>query len=250
MEERDSRFHRRKTIEHLQDTGQNLQVSTRLPEVKQFQMNRRKDHCKPQVNLPDGRFHGWSSYMKTRSVLFGFAVVSVLLAFAVAPVAAVKPVLENAPYLVAKNMAAGWVESEDLGIGHFMYPNRGADLQLDAENLTPGPTEYAMISYREPAEGGFLTAIHNVLKIGSSDENGTLKMKIGTGAFLKHLICNTYAEDAPGDYQDITGAKVWIVPTSDLVMNEEAGTAMFTAWTPAAYLFESDLITQTCQAEI
>ena len=188
--------------------------------------------------------------VKTKSGLFGFAVVSVLLAFAVAPVAAVKPVLENAPYLVAKNMAAGWVESEDLGIGHFTYPNRGADLRFDAENLPDGPVEYAMISYREPAEGGFLTTSHNVLKIGTSDENGILKMKIGTGAFLNHLICNTYAADAPGDYQGITGAKVWIVPTSDLIMDEADGTAMFTAWTPAAYLFESDLITQTCQTEI
>ena len=184
--------------------------------------------------------------MKTKSFLFGIAVLSVLLALAVTPAAAVKPLLENPPYLVAKNMAAGWVESEELGIGEFSYPNRGADLRFTAENLPFGPVEYAMISYREPAEGEFLTTLHNVLKIGKSDENGTLNMKIGTGAFLNHLICNTYGADAEGDYQDITGAKVWIVPTSDLIVNTEDGTALFTAWTPAAYLFESDLITRTC----
>jgi hypothetical protein len=200
--------------------------------------------------------------MKTRSFLTGLAVLAVLLAFSVAPVAAVKPVedfkkpvhdfkkpvldFNKVPYLVAKNMAAGWVEAPDLGIGHFSYPNHGADLQFNAINLTKEPAEYAMISYREPAtENDFLTTLHNVLKTGMSDKNGTLKMKIGTGSFLNHLICNTYAGDAPGDYQGTTGAKVWLVPTSDLKMNRN-GTAVFTAWNPDHYLFESDLITQGC----
>jgi hypothetical protein len=190
------------------------------------------------------KISGTEMNMKTKSFLFGFAVVSVLLAFAVAPVAAVKPMLGNAPYLVAKD-PAGWVELPAEGQGGFTYLNRGADLRFDAEYLDP-LTEYAMISYREPAEGEFLTTSHNVLRIKTSDENGDLKMKIGTGSFLNHLICNTYAADAAGDYQAIIGAKVWIVPTADLVIDE--GTAMFNTWTPAAYLFESDLITQTCPA--
>ena len=112
--------------------------------------------------------------MKTKTFLIGLAVLCVLLAFSVAPVAAVKsggdfkkpvqdskkPLLNfnNVPYLVAKNMAAGWVESPDLGIGRFSYPNRGADLQFNAVNLTKVPTEYALISYREPAtDSAFLT---------------------------------------------------------------------------------------------
>jgi hypothetical protein len=189
---------------------------------------------------------GTVSAMKKKSFLFGLAVVTVLLAFAVAPVAAVKPILENAPYLVAKD-PAGWVELPAEGLGGFTYLNRGADLRFDAEYLDP-LTEYAMISYREPAEGEFLTTSHNVLRIRTSDENGEIWMKIGTGSFLNHLICNTYAADAAGDYQSIVGAKVWLVPTADLVIDDEEGTAMFTAWTPAAYLFESDLITQTCPA--
>lgn len=186
--------------------------------------------------------------MKTKTFLFGFAIVSVLLAFSVAPVAAVKPVLDlqKAPYLVAKNMAAGWVESVDLGIGHFTYPNRGADLQFTATNLSKVPAEYALISYREPAtDHDFSTTVHTVLKIKMSDGNGNITLKTGTGSFLNHLICNTYASDAPGDYQDITGAKVWLVPTSDLTLNGD-GTAAFTAWNPDSYLFESDLITQGC----
>lgn len=186
--------------------------------------------------------------MKTKAFLFGLGILSVLLAFSVAPVAAAKPVLDlqKAPYLVAKNMAAGWVESEDLGIGHFTYPNRGADLQFTATNLTDVPTEYALISYREPAtDNDFLTTIHTVLKIKMSDKNGNITLKTGTGSFLNHLICNTYASDAPGDYQDVTGAKVWLVPTSDLALDAD-GTAVFTAWNPDTYLFESDLITQTC----
>jgi hypothetical protein len=200
--------------------------------------------------------------MKTKSFLIGLAVLSVLLAFSVAPVAAVKsvgdfkkpvedsrkPLLDfnKVPYLVAKNMAAGWVESPDLGIGRFSYPNHGADLQFNAVNLSKVPAEYALISYREPAtETDFSTTLHNVLKVGKSDKNGTLKMKIGTGSFLNHLICNSYAVDAPGDYQNITGAKVWLVPTSDLTINRN-GTAVFTAWNPDSYLFESDLITQGC----
>jgi len=200
--------------------------------------------------------------MKTKTFLIGLAVLCVLLAFSVAPVAAVKsggdfkkpvqdskkPLLNfnNVPYLVAKNMAAGWVESPDLGIGRFSYPNRGADLQFNAVNLTKVPTEYALISYREPAtDSAFLTTLHNVLKTGKSTSSGTLRMKIGTGSVLNHLICNTYAVDAPGDYQNVTGAKVWLVPASDLAMNGN-GTAVFTAWNPDSYLFESDLITQEC----
>jgi hypothetical protein len=34
------------------------------------------------------------------------------------------------------------------------------------------------------------------------------------------------------------------VPTSDLNINEETGTARFTVWTPAASLFKTDFITQ------
>ncbi len=183
-----------------------------------------------------------------KNYLFGISALIVLLLCAVPPVAAGKPVLnpDNTPYLVAKNMAAGWVENEDLGIGRFSYPNRGADLAFDAQNLTAGPVDYAMISYREPVDGAFLSTVHNLLKLGTSRENGTLHMKIGTGAFLNHLICNTYGADAPGDYRNVTGAKVWLVPVSDLSIDEENGTAVFTAWNPSGYLFESDLITQTC----
>jgi len=187
--------------------------------------------------------------MKPKAFLFGFAVISLLLAISAVPAAAAKPVLDplTAPYLVAKNMAAGWVEVPDLGIGHFTYTNRGADLRFSATNLSATPAEYALISYREPAtESDFPTTAHNVLKKGKSDRNGHITMKIGTGSFLNHLICNTYAADAPGDYQDSTGAKVWLVPVSDLALKRN-GTATFTAWNPDSYLFESDLITQTCQ---
>ncbi len=126
-------------------------------------------------------------------------------------------------------------ESEDLGIGRFSYPNHGADLQSDAENLTAGSVPYAMISYREPADGEFLTTVHNVLKTGNR--------LVPLPPHLQFL-----CRDAAGDYQGVNGAKVWLVPVSDLNVDAENSTAVFTAWTPSSYLFESDLITQTCPA--
>lgn len=189
--------------------------------------------------------------MKTKSYLFGFAVLFILFAFSVAPVAAGKPIFNvgqtalNAKIVVDEE----WI---DLGSRYSFYyaptDNKGVDLMITP--FLDASTEYALISYREPADASseaFLASVHNVLKIKMSDEEGNLNMKIGTGSFLNHLICNTYAEDAPGDYQDITGAKVWLVPTSDLNINYEYGTAQFIAWNPDEYLFETDLITQTCE---
>ena len=54
------------------------------------------------------------------------------------------------------------------------------------------------------------------------------------------LIKNDYVANAPGDYQDVKGAKIWLVPASDLTIVDT--TATLKAWNPATYLFETSLI--------
>lgn len=174
--------------------------------------------------------------MKSKTVLFGFAVMFVLLAFTVVPVAAAaaKPAPVNIPYLVAKD--ANGVETPSEGIGTFTY--KGANIILTAKYLDPS-TEYALISYAEPP-----AVYSNVLKVGVSDANGGMKMEMRGGDVFGKLIYNTYTS---GEYAGKTGVRIWLVPTSDLQIGID-GKAKFIGWNPLTYLYESDLITQVVKA--
>lgn len=171
--------------------------------------------------------------MKTKSFLYILAVFSILAAFTIVPVAAAtKPAPVKVPYLVAKD--ANGVETPSEGIGVFTY--KGANILFTAKYLEP-ITGYAMISYAEQPQ-----VVHNVIKTGISDSNGGLKMEMRGGDVSGKLICNTYTD---GEYAGKTGARVWLVPSSDLqVFN--GSLAVFTAWNPLTYLYESDLLTQVC----
>ena len=99
---------------------------------------------------------------------------------------------------------------------------------FDGKNLTPG-TAYSLISYAEP-----YPSVGCVL-LGTATANS--KGKVSINGAMKPLVYNVYATDASGDYKGVTGAKIWLVPSSDVTCP-----AGFSAWNPAQYLFESALI--------
>jgi hypothetical protein len=162
--------------------------------------------------------------MKAKSVLYIFAAMTVLLALAVAPVAAAPGGGAQVVKLVAKN-SADWSIIKGGAFGSFMYQTD--KFVFDGHGLVPGE-EYALISYSEPWGTPVL-----VLATGEATAQGNLIInKKGPTTLIK----NVYAADAPGDYQGVTGAKIWLVPTSDLTGN------LFNAWNPDTYLFETSLI--------
>ena len=56
-----------------------------------------------------------------------------------------------------------------------------------------------------------------------------------TGGTLPELTYHYYPPDAPGDYQDITGAKIWLVQAEDYRYGK-------LSWSPEGWLFEMNLV--------
>ena len=168
--------------------------------------------------------------MKTKSVLYIFAALLVLLAFAVSPVAAVKPVWWSNLKLVQKD--ANWDPVLNGAFGQFA----GRSMNFNAEKLAPS-TDYTLISYKEP-----WLSTNNVLASGKSDANGDLTIKGGSSLVIAPLICNDYAGYTTGDYKEVKGVKIWLVPSNDLTVDLTGATAVFNAWNPSTYLFETQLI--------
>jgi hypothetical protein len=97
--------------------------------------------------------------------------------------------------------------------------------------------EYALISYAEPYPGtGSL-----ILGIGIANNGGELH--IVQGPFdLDALKYHTYVNPPdPAEYAGQTGAKIWLVPTSDLTISDSTATFK-NVWNPSNYLFETELI--------
>jgi hypothetical protein len=113
--------------------------------------------------------------------------------------------------------------------------NYGCDgFQFTASGLAVD-TEYVLISYKEPYPGTGL----NVLGSEKSTGTGTISIT-GTAGWADNLVINTYGPAAEGDYKDQTGAKVWLVPASDISGGQ------FTVWNPSTYLFDRNLISPVC----
>jgi hypothetical protein len=127
-----------------------------------------------------------------------------------------------------KNPSTWTILSTD---GKLTYKADSSAFVFDASNLV-AETEYALISYSEPwgTESG-------VLGTGTADGSGNIQI---TGSSMP-LVCNPYPTPSSDEYSG-TGSKIWLVPVSDFVVS----TGMFTAWNPANYLFETDLINEGC----
>ena len=90
---------------------------------------------------------------------------------------------------------------------------------------------YTLISYTEPWGNPVL-----IQGTGVADGSGNVTIK---GGALK-LVCNNYPTPTSNEYSG-TGSKIWLVPTSDLTG------ALFNAWNPSGYLFETKLINTGCK---
>lgn len=95
---------------------------------------------------------------------------------------------------------------------------------FSASKLTPS-TSYSLISFVEP-----WGSVNTVLATGTSGKKGNLVLS--GKSFEGSLVYNTYTS---GEYAGLTGAKLWLVPTSDL-------TGGVLAWDPSAFLYETHLI--------
>jgi hypothetical protein len=104
---------------------------------------------------------------------------------------------------------------------------------FNGHGLVPG--KYTLISYVEPTvQVPYDQTVQVVLGDGTATKQGNLLIKGGATTGLAY---NTYASDADGDYQGITGAKIWLVPASALNADGK-----FVEWNPDNYLFETSLI--------
>jgi hypothetical protein len=170
-------------------------------------------------------------FMKTKSILYIIAAMTVLLTLAVAPVAAApgggaqvvklieKTPTDTGPFIPVLNGAFGSIMYQD---DKFVF---------NGHRLDPG-VEYALISYMEPWPGtGSI-----ILGTGIATKAGNIQIKGGEVA----LVYNDYTAGTPTsqEYVGQVGAKIWLVPRSDM---DVAGTS-FIAWNPDTYLFETSLI--------
>ena len=161
--------------------------------------------------------------MKTKSILYIFAAMTVLLALAVAPVAAAGNA--NFVNLVAKDPAT-YTPVDGGAWGKMMYKFTPKPMfEFNGHGLVAG-TEYALISYNEN-----WGSPNGILGYYVADVEGNVHIQGGA----MPLVYNTYI--TPNEYAGQTGAKIWLIPSIDLATNGGMG-----AWNPTTYLFETSLI--------
>ena len=123
-----------------------------------------------------------------------------------------------------------WEIVEDGAWGKLKYNLEGPtfDFVFNGHGLAAG-TDYSLIYYAVPWPGDHPGAL---IASGTSNEEGDIHLagSVDFGYNLPH----------PDDAND-DGAKIWLVLSDHY---DEAACAM-TAWQPAEYLFEYDLITYT-----
>jgi hypothetical protein len=92
-------------------------------------------------------------------------------------------------------------------------------------------TQYTLISYKEPGNNWPATDCA-ILGTGTADVDGNVHI---IGFLMPLLVYNNYPTDTSDEYSG-TGAKVWLVLSSDMI-----GTTL-QGWNPAEYLFEGELL--------
>ena len=118
-------------------------------------------------------------------------------------------------------------------IGTLFYNDDGSWLGFhagDHEGELMTDTKYSLISFKEPDGAG-----SKVIGTGSTQWYGELDISGSSTAM--DLVLNTYTH---GEYAGQTGARIMLVPSSDLTATE--GITSFNAWNPNLYLFETGLI--------
>jgi hypothetical protein len=153
--------------------------------------------------------------MKTKTILFGFAALLVLLALAVAPVAAkADPTFGT---LVAKD-GSSWAILDNGMSGKMMYKMNPVHMFVfNAKGMKVG-TEYALINYINYAHA------NPILGTGVADTYG----EVHIAGEMQELQLDQ--SKSPALYKS-----VFLVPTSDL----NADGSFANVWNPAEYLFEA-----------
>jgi len=182
-------------------------------------------------------------------------LVSVLLTVAVAisllvvpAVVSANPGYDSTLTLENKDNSTWLVISDDIS-GTLEYVS-SANLfwySFSATGLTAS-TEYSLIYYAD-TENRFVDWGGDnpgaLIATFTTDASGNITPTAGSVDLNMDLPCspdaNAYFYDytkSPDLYDHATGAKIWLVPTSAY----DAGQRKVTAWTPSAFLFETDLI--------
>jgi len=185
---------------------------------------------------------------KLVSVLLTLAVVLGLSLVAATPVAVgAEPGYDST--LVLENKDANWSVINDGKQGTLEYDS-SADLfwyNFSATGLTAS-IGYSLIYYADTEDrfvdwGGDNPGA--LIATFTTDGSGNITPTAGSVNLNMDLPCspdaNAYFYDytaSPDFYDHATGAKIWLVPTSAY----DAGQRKVTAWTPGAFLFETDLI--------
>ena len=184
---------------------------------------------------------------KLVSVLLTLAVVLGLSLVAATPTAVgAEPGYDST--LVLENKDTNWSVIND-GIQGTLEYDSSADLfwyNFSATGLTSS-TNYSLIYYAD-TENRFVDWGGDnpgaLIATFMTDGTGNITPTAGSVNLNMDLPCspdaNAYFYDytASDGYDYATGAKIWLVPTSAY----DAGQRKVTAWTPSAFLFETDLI--------
>ena len=96
------------------------------------------------------------------------------------------------------------------------------DFVFNGYGLKPGG-EYALVYYYDPWPGTGLLCLGS----GTADEEGNI-----------HLVGSMETDDLPVEHDASEGTKLRLVPSADV----DAEGGRMSAWNPAEYLFEHDLI--------
>lgn len=151
--------------------------------------------------------------------------------------------------LTLENKNATWAIIDDPIQGTLEYGS-SADLfwyNFSATGLTDS-IGYSLIYYAD-TEARFVDWGGDnpgaLIATFTTDTSGNITPTAGSVNLNMDLPCspdaNAYYYDytnSPDFYDHATGAKIWLVPTSAY----DAGQRKVTAWTPSAFLFETDLI--------
>lgn len=176
--------------------------------------------------------------IKSKWVLFAIALS--LIALVVVPVVAKGPTRKAGKsniaqlYLVQKDHTdPNWPVIDDGAWGKMIYNTSGSALGFVFNgHLLEPENDYTLIYYPDPWPGLGLICLGS----DTADAEGNVHIKglVETG-------------DLPADYDDNAppadpnGAKIWLVLSGDVECGDEEDPSMI-GWSPAAYLFEYDLI--------
>lgn len=123
-----------------------------------------------------------------------------------------------------------WTVVADGGVGELTYQESGVKFEYKVTGTgLVSDVNYSLVYYPDPWPGTGLVCLANATTTGEGAINCEGSTDIG------------YNLPIDSDANKATGAKLWLVMTSDV----DCGGQKMTGWNPSTYLFEDKLITYT-----